>query len=69
MATIAFFVVGIIYGQWQLDGSGTSGNGEWAAYSGQLGISGYYLIPIILCGAIGVLYLVRSLRKPPKLPR
>ena len=30
-------------------------------------ISGYYLIPIILCGTLGILYLAWPARKPPKL--
>jgi hypothetical protein len=32
-------------------------------------ISGYYLIPIILCGAVGLFYLAWPSRKPPKLTK
>lgn len=67
IAMIVFFVVGVIRGHWRFDGSGSSGNAQWAAYSGELGVSGYYLIPIFLCGAIGAFCLIRRSRKPPKL--
>jgi len=66
-ALVAFLAVGVIRGHWRFDGSGSSGNAQWAAYSGELGVSEYYLIPIFLCGAIGGFCLVRSSRKPPKL--
>jgi len=63
----AFLVVGVFRGDWHFDGSGSSGNGSWAAYSGELKISDYYLIPIFLCGLLGVFFLVWRSRKPPKL--
>jgi hypothetical protein len=67
VALVVFLVIGVIRGHWRFDGSGSSGNAQWAAYSGELGVSGYYLIPILLCGAIGVFCLFRPSRKPPKL--
>jgi hypothetical protein len=33
------------------------------------GLSWYYVIPILVCAAVGVFFLTRSSRKPPKLPR
>jgi hypothetical protein len=67
VALVVFLVVGVIRGHWRFDGSGSSGDAHWAAYSGELGVSEYYLIPILLCGAVGAFYLFRPLRKPPKL--
>lgn len=68
MALIVFFVVGVIHGHWQYDGNGSSRNGQWVAISGELGVSEYYLIPILLFGAVGILCLAWPRRKPPKLP-
>jgi hypothetical protein len=66
-ALVAFLVVGIFRGTWRYDGSGSSGNAQWMAYSGELGVNEYYLIPIFLFGAVGVFCLVWPSRKPPKL--
>ena len=66
-ALVAFLVLGIFTGSWQYDGSGSSGNGQWMSFSGELGVSGYYLIPILLCGAIAAFCLAWPSQKPPKL--
>jgi hypothetical protein len=66
---VVFLVVGIFRGDWRYVGSGFSGNGGWAVFSGELGVSAYYLIPILLCGALGAFCLIWRSRKPPKLNR
>lgn len=67
MALVTFLVVFIFHSSWHYVGSGTSGLGQWMDFSGESGVSGYYLIPIFLCGAIGAFCLVWPSRKPPKL--
>jgi hypothetical protein len=62
-----FLEAGIRDGHWHYDGSGALGKGFWMTFSGESGVSGYYLIPIFLCGAIGVFCLAWPTRKPPKL--
>ena len=69
LSVITFHVVDISLSHWHFDGAGSSGHVQWAAFHADLGVSGYYLIPIILIGVIGLLYLVWPSRKPPKLPR
>jgi len=68
-AYLILFAVGLLRGQWRFDGSGTtaSGNGTYAAYSVDLGISEFYFIPIFLCGIAGAVCLLLPSRKPPKL--
>ena len=65
-AALAFLVVGIFRGTWHYVGSGSSGNGQWIAFSGELGVSEYYFIPILLCVAVGAFCLLWPARKPPK---
>jgi hypothetical protein len=69
LSVITFLVVDISLSHWHFAGGGSSGNVQWAAYDVDIGGRGHYLIPIILCGMIGVLYWVWPSRKPPKLPR
>lgn len=66
-ALMAFLVVGIFRGTWHYEGSGSSGDGHWMDFSVESGASGYYLVPIVLCGAIGAFCLLWPARKPPKL--
>jgi len=66
VALVALLVVGVLRGDLHYDGSGSSGIAQWSAYSGELKLNGYYLIPI-LCGAIGIVCLAWPSRKPPKL--
>jgi len=68
LAVLAFLAFGIFHGRWQYVGGGASGDSCWLAFSGELGLSKYYLIPISLCGVVGLLCLVWSSPKPPKLP-
>ena len=67
VAMIAFLVVGIIRGQWHYDGSSSWGIGQSVTISSELGISGYFLIPILLFGVAGAFCLAWPSRKPPKL--
>ena len=67
VAMVLFLVVGFVRGQWHFAGSESSGNALWLAGSVKLGVSGYYLIPIVACGAMGALQLRSASRKPPKL--
>jgi hypothetical protein len=67
VALVVFLAVGFLRGDWHFDGSGSSGNAQWAAYSVELGVSEYYFIPIFLCGAVGAFCLLWPARKPPKL--
>lgn len=69
VALIVFLAVGFLHGSWHYVAGGSIGNDQWAVYSGKLGVNNYYLIPILLCGAIGAVFLARASRKPPKLPQ
>jgi len=68
-AFLILLAVGLVRGQWRFDGSGTtaSGNGAYAAYSVDLGVSEFYFIPIFLFGVAGAVCLLWPSRKPPKL--
>lgn len=66
-ALIAFIVVTFVRGQWHYEGGDSSGIAVSNVYSIELGVSGYYLIPILLCGALGLLLLAWPSQKPPKL--
>jgi hypothetical protein len=70
-ALVAFFIVGIfcVRGTGDYVAGGSIGNTHWAVYSGsgKSEVSGYYLIPAFLSGAIGVICLAWPSRKPPKL--
>ena len=68
MGMIMFYVVGLVHAQWHYVGSESSNSGHSIAFVGESQISGYYLIPIFLLGAIGVICWVWPVRKPPKLP-
>jgi hypothetical protein len=68
-ALVAFFAIGISRGAWHYVGSGSTGNGEWIDFSGKLGLGGYCLVPISLCGAVGMVCLLWPSRKPPVLNR
>jgi len=67
IAFVAFMVFSALHTDWHYDGGGVSGSSDWVAFSGESSVSGYYLIPILLCGLIGVVCLVWPSRKPPKL--
>ena len=47
--------------------SGSSGSAYWTVAEAHPAISWRHSIPVILCGAVGVLCLVYPSRKPPKL--
>lgn len=64
IAFVAFMVVDLFsVTNWHYAGGG-DGN---IAFVGESNVGGYYLIPILLCGLIGVICLVWPSRKPPKL--
>ena len=67
IALVAFMVVGLFRTDWHYDGGGVSGDAQGMAFSGECEISGYYFIPIFLCGVIGLICLLWPSRKPPKL--
>jgi hypothetical protein len=67
VATVVFQVIVFFHTDWHYDGSGSSGNAHWFAMTGTSRISGFYMIPMILCGAIGAFCLLWPSRKPPKL--
>jgi len=67
MGMIAFYVVGLVHAQWHYVGGESSNSGQSIAFVGESHVNGYYLIPIFLCGTIGVICLVWPGRKPPKL--
>ncbi len=46
-----------------------SGPSDGSFVSGYVVIHLHFLLPIILCGAVGVFFLARPSRKPPKLPK
>ena len=48
------------------DSSGPGGSVFWG---GSWELSWPYIIPILVCGAVGVFCLALSSRKPPKLPK
>jgi len=66
-ALTIFLIIGFAHGTWQYDGGGSSNGAHWESFSGKLGISGYYLVPIFLVGAFGVVCLAWPSRKPPRL--
>jgi len=69
LSVIALLVVAVFPSHWHFAGGGSVGNAYWTDFTVDLGVSGYYLIPIILCGVMGLLYLLWPSRKPPKLPK
>jgi hypothetical protein len=67
VALVVFLTVDFLYGDWHFEGGGSSGSSLWACYSVHSGVSEYYFIPILLCGAVGAFCLLWPARKPPKL--
>jgi hypothetical protein len=69
---VVFWVVSVdesmTQGHTRIIGSGSSGGAQWVAMESDSKINSHYLIPIILCGVIGILCLAWPGRKPPKLP-
>jgi len=64
---VAVLVAGLLRGDWHYEGGGSDGVVYWASYRVDSGVSGYYFIPIFLCGAIGAFCLFWPGRRPPKL--
>jgi hypothetical protein len=67
ISMVVFQLVAFLHTDWHYVGSGSSDTSHVIAYSGTSRISGIYLIPIVLCGAVGALSLLWPSRKPPKL--
>jgi len=67
VTAVVLFIVGIYRGTWEYAGSGSSGDAQGMAFSGELGVSGCCFIPIFLCGAVGAFFMLWPARKPPKL--
>jgi ABC-type branched-subunit amino acid transport system permease subunit len=71
LSFVVFWIVSvdesITQGHTRIIGSGSSGGVHWVAMESDSKTNMYYVIPIILCGAIGILCLAWPHRKPPKL--
>lgn len=66
-AGMTLFLAALLHGVWQQAHGGSSDDVQWIAGSVRLGRSVFYLIPIILCGAVGLLILFPWWsRNPPK---
>jgi uncharacterized membrane protein YfcA len=68
LSVVAYVVAWVAFSHSRVVGSGSSGNATWTASEVTSDVSWRYWLPILVCGVIGVFCLVRSSRKPPKLP-
>lgn len=75
LAAIAYVVADVNYalahGHARIEGFQTSQDGTATSFAVHVdsSISECYLIPIILCGAVGLLFLAWPYRKPPMLQK
>jgi len=71
ISAFAFIVAETFFAHWRVVGSGSSRHGPltsiWTAVEVKSDLGWIYFIPVILCGAVGVLCLAWPTRKPPKL--
>jgi hypothetical protein len=67
VSMVVFQVVAFLHTDWHYAGRGSSDTSQAIAFAGKSRVDGIYLVPIVLCGAAGVLCLIWPSRKPPKL--
>jgi hypothetical protein len=67
VAMATFVLADLFRGQWHFEGAGATADAAWAEYSVRGGVNGYYLVPMVLCGVIGVACCLWPAQKPPKL--
>jgi MFS family permease len=64
----AFIVAQIFYSHARVVGSGSSDNVFWTDVEVDNDLGWRFFLPVIMCGAVGLLCFVWPTRKPPKLP-
>ena len=67
-SVVACIVAVVFFSDSRVVGSGTSGDASWTAGVVHFGVGWQFLLPVFLCGGVGVCCLVWPSRKPPKLP-
>ena len=63
----AWIVALVFFSHSRVIGSGQSDNASWVASVVEIDAGWQFLLPVIVCGAIGLLCLVWPSPKPPKL--
>ena len=64
-----FMVAWLLTSHSHVTASGSSGHAAWSVVDVESDLSWRYILPIILCGAVGIFCAAWPSRKPPKLPK